>query len=78
MSNQTKPAPPKIVVAPEGCESYLTAGKEYDVFIHEYTGTQYYFEIIDDKGHVICCLENNDGHAGYNNWIIKEREVSHD
>lgn len=84
MNTQTKPAPPKVVIAPVGCETYLTTGKEYQVTRHEYTGKQYLFEIIDDEGDFIVCLENRclhlalDKWKGENNWIIKEREVSHD
>lgn len=81
MSNQTKPAPPKIVVAPEGCQSWLTAGKEYDVtqiwsdWI-EYGG--YGFSIINDIGNRSDTVEFGSEHLNGGNWIIKEREVSHD
>lgn len=72
-----KPTPPKIVKAPEGCESYLTPGKEYKVLLHnnfmkKYSG--YGFHIIDDEGDEIFSYEKISHHPNYQDWIIVERE----
>lgn len=68
---------PKIVKAPEGCASYLTAGKEYPVTgiwqsWHEKTG--YCFHINDDRGYKLFCKEKSSSHIDYGNWIIVEYE----
>ena len=80
MSNQTKPAPPKIVIAPEGCCKYLTAGKEYEVNVIEDYDKKigYGFSLIDDDGDFLFAVERFSSHLNGGNWIIKEREVSHD
>ncbi len=67
---------PKIVQAPIGCCSYLTAGKSYEVTnIIECTDTEfgYVFKVLADNGMSITCLENKCSHAD-GNWIIIERE----
>lgn len=81
MSNQTKPAPPKIVVAPDGCKDYLTAGNSYEViglwddFDEQYG---YGFTILNDIGNEIDCMELDCCFLFNQDWIIAEREVSHD
>ena len=77
MNSKTKPAPPKIVIAPEGCHEYLTAGKEYNVLgmwdeWDLYLG--YKFKIIDDNNENADCLENNCTHLNGGNWIIKKKD----
>lgn len=81
METQTKPAPPKVVVAPEGGRQWLTAGKEYRVIglwddWDERYG--YGFSIIDDWGIQLDCIEKRCKYLYRNNWIIKEREGSHE
>jgi hypothetical protein len=58
-----------FVIAPEGCQSWLTAGKAYQVVRDARMNT--FFEIIDDRGDMINCIFPNDGHSRAN-WIIKE------
>ena len=68
---------PKIVQAPEGCEDYLTAGKNYNVtglWRSNYSESLgFRFNIMCDDSMEIGCLENNCSHAN-GNWIIIERE----
>jgi len=58
-----------FVIAPEGCQTWLTAGKAYQVANGVRMNT--FFEIIDDRGDMIGCIFPNDGHSRAN-WIIKE------
>lgn len=76
MSTNT-PKPPKVVVAPEGCMPWFTAGKEYPVvnIWDEWDGIYGYgFNIIDDEGDTIGPMENRSAHLKGKDWIIKERE----
>ena len=62
-----------IVIAPEGCESYLTPQKEYKVLC--YVGTPGFgFSIIDDEGDIITCCINRCSHLFFKNWIIKSEQ----
>lgn len=75
--NTNPPKPPKVVVAPEGCREYLTAGKEYPVIevwdnFDKVRG--YGFTIIDDFGDCQMTFENFSHDFKDGNWIIKERE----
>ncbi len=70
---------PKIVVAPEGCEaSYLTPRKEYKVLnvdSSRYTSEEGFgFNIINDTGDKLYCLEKKCAHLNDKDWIIKEYE----
>ena len=62
------------VIAPEGCETWLTAGKEYEVFNVDIEGEPYYFgfNIIDDEGDKIFCVLNNCDSLNGGNFTIKE------
>jgi len=56
-----------ILIAPEGCEDNLTAGKEYEV-LKVYTHT---FKILSDlKSESICKIKNCPNLEGQD-WIIK-------
>jgi hypothetical protein len=70
---------PKRVQAPEGCASYLTAGKIYDVvgFWSENCGKPlgYRFTILDDLGNKQMCLERICCHLNGKDWIIVETET---
>jgi len=70
------PKPPKTVVAPIGCQPWLTEGKEYNVIrTGSYSNTEGYdFDIISDTGETDFCVEKGCGHINFENWIIKERE----
>ena len=72
------PKPPKVVVAPEGCMSWFTAGKAYPV-VEIWDGWDhiygYGFKIADDSGTVLNAVEKDSLHAGVQDWIIKEREA---
>ena len=68
---------PKRVKAPEGCESYLTAGKIYDVLGFWYDWEEsfgYSFTILNDEGYIAECLEKNCDHLNGKDWIIVETE----
>lgn len=77
MKTETKLMPPKIVKAPEGCESYLTPGKEYEVLLHNNfmkKKSGYGFNIISDEGYEIFTSHKGSGHLNGQDWIIVERE----
>ena len=77
MSTKEIPKPPKVVVAPKGCREWLTEGKEYNVVktgLYARPGG-HSFEIMDDDGDMIGCIENGCSHINNRNWIIKEREA---
>jgi hypothetical protein len=66
------------VKAPEGCETYLTAGKKYKVLWTNDENSAFYgygFNIIEDNGNEILCLERNCSHLNGGNWI---KVVPHD
>lgn len=77
MSNELTHKKPKVVVAPEGCPSYLKAGKEYKVFniTGPYPNDGYHFEIFDEFEEKIHCFEKDCGHLRHKDWIIKETEL---
>jgi hypothetical protein len=58
-----------FVIAPEGCQSWLTAGKAYQVVRDARMNV--FFEIIDDRGDMISCMFPNDAHSR-SNWIIAD------
>ncbi len=63
------------VIAPSGCEDYLTEGKEYEVFdVELYKNHGYFFIIIDDDGDRLPCLFNDCRHLNGGNWIIKQEK----
>jgi hypothetical protein len=66
-----------IVIAPEGCQVYLTAGKEYEVIEDTIFGRpdERKFNIIDDNGNETFCLQKGDYHTNYSKWIIKGEPV---
>lgn len=59
-----------IVIAPEGCENYLTEGKEYPI-IKVWDGRTEGFDIIDDEGDVIGCSKETSSHLNFRDWILK-------
>ena len=63
------------VIAPSGCESYLTEGKEYEVFNVEMLlnpSCEFKFEFIaDNGGHEYSVLKGT-SHLNGKDWIIKE------
>jgi hypothetical protein len=66
-----------IVVAPEGCQVYLTAGKEYEVIedgIYKNTG-EYFFRIKAENGTIFPCELKGDFYTNFNKWIIKGEAV---
>lgn len=70
---------PKIVIAPKGCDSYFTEGKEYQVVgFWEYWDDTYGYGIIlcDDYGDNIDCLQFCCAHLNGGDWIVKEYENS--
>lgn len=68
---------PKKVKAPEGCMSYLTGGKEYNVtgiWGEDSDIDGYGFYIVDDHGNIITTKEKISSHLGMQDWIITETE----
>ena len=62
-----------IVIAPEGCAAYLTAGKEYSVVYMRDLGNgyRYEFDVIDDEGDKISCRQLQCSHLYLKDWILK-------
>lgn len=72
-----QPRKPKKVKAPEGCASYLTAGKEYDVIsAHNYSPDYGYSITIRRDDGTTTILNQNNSTAFQNNesWIVTEWE----
>ena len=65
---------PKIVQAPEGCCSYLTAGKNYNTIIVQADDGAFgcLFSIIDDSQEKIITAQKASGHLNGGDWIIVE------
>lgn len=59
-----------VVIAPEGCEDYLTAGREY-VVIDVSKKEKDVFCVLADNGTKMYCLLQKCGHLNGKNWIIK-------
>ena len=62
------------VIAPIGCEDYLTTGKKYEVF--NYRVSKERFNIIDDKGDTLFCIPKGCCHLNRKDWIIAEPKKS--
>ena len=67
------------VIAPSGCEMYLTEGKEYTVFnvnkiSHEKNNYTFYI-IADNFEHSFSRL-NDSSHLNGGNWIIKQETTT--
>lgn len=64
---------PTKVQAPEQCQSYLTAGKVYDVVRCDKSASEQYgygFTILNDMGNKNHCLERKCAHLNYADWIV--------
>lgn len=76
MEGLNQPRKPKKVKAPEGCESYLTAGKEYDVNsvagMTKHNGYELYVAISEDEE--IYAVQFNTSHLNGKDWIVTEWE----
>ena len=59
---------PTIAIPPEGCETYLTAGKEYKILRRYDDGV---FEIRADDGGKRLCSAINSAHLNFKDWILK-------
>lgn len=59
---------PTIAIPPEGCESYLTAGKEYEI-VEWRSSTA--FMIISDYGVSMYCSMKESEHLNGKDWILK-------
>lgn len=60
-----------IVIAPEGCETWLTPSKEYTV-VELWGWTGFGFKIEDDNGKIIMCRSHTCAHLFNQPWIIKK------
>lgn len=62
------------VIAPDGCESYLTPGKKYAIKDLEFNKflERFSFSITTDKQGEIFCLSVGCLHLNGKNWIIPE------
>lgn len=61
------------VIAPVGCKSYLTAGKEYKITDIDRNGPVS-FNIVDDLGSETFCLLEGCAHLYGKDWIIKNKK----
>jgi hypothetical protein len=68
------------VIAPAGCEPYLTAGKTYErlkslqgKFLDINDNCQFF--ILNDKGNLSLCNFKNCGHLNGQDWTIKAIEL---
>ena len=53
-----------------GLYEYFTAGKEYDVLeTHRFKNNMVLF-IRNDDGEIRICIEKNDAHLNFKNWIL--------
>ena len=69
---------PKKVQAPEGCQSYLTAGKVYDVVSCDQSASEEYgygFSILTDMGTKAHCIERKCAHLNGCDWIVVESQT---
>lgn len=58
---------PTIAIPPEGCESYLTAGKEYEIIDF----AEGVFFVIDDSDFKIMSCSKCSAHLNGKDWILK-------
>ena len=58
---------PTIAIPQQGCESYLTAGKEYEIRIYSYG----LFDIADNDGTILVCSDKHCAHLNGLDWILK-------
>ena len=59
-----------IVIAPNSCTKWLTAGKEYEVIqVDKYNKDL--FVIVNDGLEQICCFLERCTHLNGGNWIVK-------
>lgn len=66
---------PKYVIAPDGCRPYLTAGKKYPMNHPESVSEITYFEVLDDNGIKLFCVNAECDHLNGGNWITPENEA---
>jgi hypothetical protein len=60
-----------FVIAPEGCETYLTAGKKYEVLrVDDFGG----FEFMSDLGQIGYSGLKNSFHLNGKDWIIDQSQ----
>lgn len=70
---EAKPnTPPKYVIAPQGCESYLTPGKRYEVYYWDVSRHCPSFDITADNGRDAFCILVGCPHLNGGDWIIPE------
>lgn len=63
---------PKYAIAPEGCATYLTPNKKYEIYDYypiEKIGSS--FRIIDDEDDELICVEIEDGHINFKDWTLE-------
>jgi len=61
------------VIAPSGCEDYLTEGKEYLVVS---VRNVEFFHVVSDNGKDVFSRLNNSSHLNGGNWIIKQKTTT--
>ncbi|MBY8333152.1 hypothetical protein [Qipengyuania pacifica] len=61
------------VIAPEGCNEYLTPGKAYEAFGAD--DDEDSFKVIDDTGDTLFCLRTGDAHLNGLDWITPVDQV---
>jgi hypothetical protein len=72
-----KNAGPKYVIAPEGCKSWLTPGKKYEVLDWETPNKRFggFFRTTADNGENIYTSLRENGHLNGGDWITPDDEA---
>ena len=60
------------VIAPKGCNDYLTAGKEYEVYnVRKSKNFEYFFDIKNDAGSETYCSFKTCPHLKGKDWLTQ-------
>ena len=62
-----------IAIAPEGCKTWFTPNKEYQIEIVYQSGS---FQVIADNKRLSFCLQTNCNHLNGQDWTFKTKTNS--
>ena len=60
---------PTIAIPPQGCESYLTAGKEYQIV--EWKDESHFIFKCDIDDDLVYTRVNGSAHLNFKDWILR-------